>query len=915
MTRWAGVAFAIALLAYPRAFRRRFAAEMRQDFGRHLGSLEPGAGNRPHTLVVLGRIAANGLAERATALHRWVWYPNHQPHLYVPHGRFHMFWDTLRADVRHTLRLAVKTPLFTSLTVLALALGIGATSAIFAVVNGVLLRSLPYAQTERLINVWSNATLEGRPRNTLSPANFMDFQKMNRTLDGLEGYFSFVTPRRLQTEAGVEMSTSVLVTPNLFTLLGRSAALGRGFTASDTSASVVLSDGYWRRRFGADPQIVGRTLTFDNGTAEVIGVMPADFVFPYAGMLGPSGFTRVTTIDMWIPIELSGPVAGANRMLTQSGQLVRDTHWWGAVGRLKAGISVQQAEADLKTVAAQLEQSYPNSNKGWGVTVVPTLDQTVGSIRPALLILMAGIGCVLLMASVNVANLLLARAIAREKELATRAALGAGRSRIARQLLTESVIFAIAGGAVGLIVMWWGVQILANLAPPSLPRMDEVTIDARVLLVAALTTLLTGVLVGVLPALSSSGVNPQATLQDSSRGTVGGAGRRRARAALVVAEVALAVALTTGAGLLIRSFVTVLNVNPGFDVERLLTWQMNIPNRIQSNDQRLAYYRDFFARMEALPGVELAGGTTRMPLGSTSVTTYLQVEGRPLPLAELPEVQFRRSMHNFFKAMGIPVVRGRDFNADDGPTGAPVAVINETLARKLFAGQDPIGQHVRTGSGTTGPWSTIVGVVGDIRHGGLEETPQPELYITYQQGPPVSPFIVLRTKGDPAALVETVRAEARAFDKDLPLYDIRTMATLRSDAVSERRFVLLLAGVFGVLALGLAAIGVYGVMSLIVSERTREVGVRLALGAEPSELLRMIVGQAAKLAAIGAAVGLAAAWPLTPLLGSQLYGIDANDAVTFAAVPLLLLVVAALAAVVPARKAMRVDPLTALRIE
>jgi predicted permease len=549
------------------------------------------------------------------------------------------------------------------------------------------------------------------------------------------------------------------------------------------------------------------------------------------------------------------------------------------------------------------------------VTVVPTLDQTVGTIRPALLILMAGIACVLLMASVNVANLLLARAISREKELAMRAALGAGRSRLARQLLTESIIFAAAGGAVGLVVMWWGVQILANLAPPSLPRMDEVTIDARVLLVAALTTLFTGVLVGVLPAMSSAGVSPQGTLQDHSRGTVGGSTRRRARAALVVAEVALAVALTTGAGLLIRSFVSVLNVNPGFDVDRLLTWQMNLPSRLQANDQRLAYYRDFFARMEALPGVELAGGTTRMPLGSTSVTTTVQIEGRPVPVADLPEVQFRRSMHDFFKAMGIPIRRGRDFTAEDGPTSPPVVVINETMARKLFPGQDPIGQHVRTGSGATGPWSTIVGVIGDVRHGGLEETPQPEMYITALQGPPVSPFIVLRTNGDPAALVESVRAEARAFDKDLPLYDIRTMATLRSDAVSERRFVLLLAGVFGVLALGLAAIGVYGVMSLIVNERTREVGVRLALGAEPSQLLGMIIRQAATLAAIGAGIGLAAAWPLTPLLGSQLYGVGVRDPMTIVAVPLLLLVIAALAALVPARKAMRVDPLTALRIE
>jgi putative ABC transport system permease protein len=826
-----------------------------------------------------------------------------------------MFWDTLRADIRHTLRLAVKTPVFTALTILALALGIGATSAIFAVVNGVLLRSLPYRDTGQLVNLWSNATIEGRPRNPLSPANFLDFQRMNRTLDGLEGYFTFVTPRELQTDAGSEAVFSVLVTPNMFNMLGRSAASGRTFAVNEPPGVVVLSDGFWQRRFGGDPTIVGRTLPISGESFQVVGVMPPDFVFPYGGMLGPSGFTRVRRVDMWIPIQFSGPHAVGNRMLTQSGQIVRNVHWFGAIGRLKPGVSAAQAEADMKTIAAQFEQSYPNTNKGWSATVVPTTDQTVGSIRSALLILLAGIGCVLLMASVNVANLLLARSIAREKELATRVALGAGRARIARQLLTESLVFALAGGLVGMLIMWWSVQGLVALAPADLPRIDEVTVDLRVLAIAGLTTMLTGVLVGLLPALSSASVNPQASLQDASRGTVGGARRRRARAGLVVAEVALAVALTTGAGLLLRSFVSVMNVDPGFETEHLLTWQMNIPDRLTSPDDRRAFYLDFFERMEALPGVVSVGGTTRVPLGSTSVSTSVQIDGRTVPAAELPEVQFRRAMHNYFGAMGIPITRGRTFGPRDGPTAPGVAVMNETMARRLFPHEDPIGQRVRTGPNPSGPWTTIIGVIGDVRHGGLEEVPQPELYITYLQGPPVSPFIVLRTTGDPAALAETVRAEARNIDKDLPLYEMRTMQTLRSESVATRRFILLLVAAFGVLALGLAAIGVYGVMSLVVSERTREVGVRLALGAEPSQLLRMIVMQAAKLAGIGVAVGMVAALPLAPLLDSQLYGIGSLDPLTFVSVPLVLMAVATLAALVPARNAMRVDPLAALRIE
>ena len=738
---------------------------------------------------------------------------------------------------------------------------------------------------------------------------------MNTTLDGLEGYFTFVTPSQLQTDSGTEVAYSLFVTSNMFNMLGRSAALGRAFTLGEDNGVTVLSDGYWRRRFGADPNIVGKTLTLNNTSFQVIGVMPPDFVFPYAGMLGPSGFTRVTGIDMWLPIAYSGPMAVNSRMLNQSGQIVRNVHWWGAIGRLKQGVSPEQAEADLKTIADQLAQTYPTTNKGWSATVVRSIDQSVGTIRPALMILLAGIGFVLVMASVNVANLLLARSIAREKELATRAALGAGRTRLARQLLTESVLFAMAGGVVGMIVMWWTVRGLIAFAPADLPRMNEVAIDWRVLLTAGFTTMLTGILVGVLPALSSASVSPQASLQDASRGTVGGALRRRARAGLVVAEVALAVAITTGSVLLLRSFVSVTSVNPGFETSQLLTWQMNVPQSLTNNTDRLAFYRNFFERMEALPGVVSAGGTTRMPLGSTSVSTTVQIEGRPVPVAELPEVQFRRAMHNYFETMGIPIRRGRNFNQDDSATAPPVAVINETMARRLFPSQDPVGQHVRTGPNATGPWTTIVGVIGDIRHGGLEEVPQPELYISYLQGPPVNPFIVLRTSGDPALLTETVRAEARRIDKNLPIYDIRTMTTLRSDAVSTRRFILLIVGAFGLLALGLAAIGVYGVMSLIVSERTREVGVRLALGAQPAELMKMIVGQAAKLAGIGVAIGrrrrvTARATPRQPAVWHRV--VRPDDVYQ---VPVMLLAIATLAALVPARKAMRIDPLAALRID
>jgi putative ABC transport system permease protein len=643
--------------------------------------------------------------------------------------------------------------------------------------------------------------------------------------------------------------------------------------------------------------------------------MPRDFLFPYPGMLGPSGFTRVTSIDMWLPIAFSGPLAAANRMLTSTGQIVRTAHWWGAIGRVKRGMPLHQVDADLRRVAADLEHAYPTTNKGWSATVVSSVDQSVGAIRPALMILLAAIAFVLIMASVNVASLLLARSVAREKELATRVALGARRSRIARQLLTESLLLAAVAGTAGVLVMWWTLTALIAFAPADIPRMNEVTIDWRVLLAASVTTMLTGLLVGVLPAMSSATVNPHASLQDASRGSVGRGLRRRARATLVIAEIALAVAIMTGAVLLLRSFVSLTNVNPGFDTNSVLTWQMNLPPHLTNNDDRLAFYRDFFARMEALPGVVSVGGTTRVPLGSTSVTTTLQREAHPLPVAELPEVQFRRAMHDYFQAMGIPLRRGRGFDPRDTATAPPVAVINETMARRFFPNQDPIGQHIRIGSTPSGPWTTIVGVIGDVRHGGLEEEPQPEMYINYLQGPPVSPFIVMRTAGDPALLAEPVRAEMRRIDKDIPLYDMRTMSTLRSDAISTRRFILLIVGAIGVLALGLAAIGVYGVMSLIVSERTREVGVRLALGARPSQLLGLIVGQAATLGAIGVGIGLLVAVPLALLLHGQLYGIQSIDPATFVSVPAALLLVSALAALVPACKAMRIDPVEALRLD
>ncbi len=908
----ASLACSLALLAYPRAFRARFGREMRADFHRAL--CEGRGPGTPTALTVLraaARLASTGLAEHGSALRRWPLFPNHPPHLYHPHGRRAMFWETLRSDIGHALALARKRPAVTGLAVLALALGIGANSAIFTVVNGVLLQPLPYRQATDLVMVWSSNTREQKPVNVVSPANFLDYRDGVTDLADLEAFASFIVSEQLQTDEGPERVLMVNAGPRVFDILGRAALVGRTFAAGDTDV-VVLSHGYWQRRFGGDAGILGRALIIGDRPRTVIGVMPDDFVFPYATMLGPDGFTTRTGVDLWLPWVPEGDPF-ANR----GGQIVRNVHYLAIVGRLKPGVTREALESRLAGVAGQLAQAYPSSNDGWGAVVVPLHEQAVGQVRPALLLLLAGVGVVLLMACVNVAGLALAQSVGRQRELAVRAALGAGRGRLLRLLITESVLLALAGAAVALLVVQWGVRALIVLAPSTIPRLAEVEPDTSVLAVTMAVAVVSGIGIGLVPAFTASRPDLRDALQDGGRGAAGGSPvGRRLRAGLVVGEVALAVMLCAGTFLLLRSFTALLTVNPGFSPEGLLTMQVELPDRLTTAEARLAYYDELFERLRALPGVVAAGGTTRLPLGSTSVSTTIDVEGRPRPDAELPEVQFRRAVDDYFRAMQMPVVRGRSFTREDGPASPPVAVVNEAMAARLFPGENPLGRRVRTGPNPSrNQWTTIVGVVGDVRHTGLEQVPAPEMYIPHRQGPPVAPFLVVRTTGNPAELVERLRADARAFDRALALFDVRTMLDVRSASVAPRRFVLLLVSVFGGLALLLAGVGVYGVMALVVGERTREMGVRLALGAEPRAVLWMVLGQAARLAAIGIALGVAAAWLLSPLLASQLFEVRPADPVTFTAAPIVLLAAAALAAFIPARRAMRVDPLVALRVD
>jgi putative ABC transport system permease protein len=813
----------------------------------------------------------------------------------------------LARDVRYAVRLLHRSPGFAIVAALTLALGIGATSAIFSVVHAVVLKPLPYQAPERLVMVWSDNTREGVSQYPMSPANYLDLKAASRTLDRLEMMYSFLVTASLRTSGGAEQMVASGTTPGMFELLGRRAALGRTFRASDAADVVVLSDGFWRRRFGGDPAVVGGNFLVNDQPATVVGVMPPDFTFPFRSMLGPSGFANAIEPDAWIPLDVKSP------FFVRDGQVVRAVHFLSVIGRLAPGATVEEARQELSALTRRLEQQHPDANRGLRATVVPLHDQVVGRVRPSLLLLLAGSGFVLLIACVNVANLLLARSAARQKELAVRATLGASRIRLLGQRLVESAVLSLMGGLAGVGLAYWGVRRLVAWAPPELPRLTAMQPDPVVLVFILFVTVATGLLAGAAPALAAWRKDVQSALKDASHSIGGGARRRRMQAALVVGEIAVAVVLVIGAGLLFRSFLALLDVDPGFRADRLLTLQVTLPGRVDTPDSRRVFYDELFARLEALPGVRAAGGTTRLPLASTNVTTRVVVEDRAP--SDAFEVEFRRAVHNYFSAMGVPLIRGRLFDGSDGPGAAPVVLINQTMGERLWPNEDPLGKRLRMGPDPESPWTTVIGVVGDLRHSGLEQPPAPEVYVSHVQNPPVAPFIVIRTDGEPARLAASVRAELKAFEKDMAVYDMRTMTEVRAASVAERQFLTRLALAFGMLALTLTAVGVYGVMSLVVADRLQEMGVRLALGAQPVQVLCLVLGDGLSLACLGVGLGVLASVTLSPFIASQLYGVGPMDPVAVAGVPVLLVIVALLACAVPARRATRADPLVVLRGE
>ena len=803
---------------------------------------------------------------------------------------------TLWQDIKYGVRGFVKSPGFTLVAVLALALGIGTNTAIFSVVNGVLLRPLPYPGAERLVNFEGINPDRGITQAPLSIPDYIDLQSQTDAFESIAA--SFESGMALTSDGGEpERIPRGAVTPSFFPTMGVTPLMGRALLKEDEVADdwvAVLSYGLWQRRFGANPNVVGSWFTFGGGTrCMVVGVMPRGFDYPNK--------TQIWTVIYPNPKER------------------RDNRFVQVIGRLKPTATIDGAQSQIDTINARLRQQYPQTNAGWGARLKGLQEWMTRDVRTSLLLLLGAIGFVLLIACANIANLLLARASARRKEIALRTALGAGRWRIIRQLLTESLLLAALGGAVGLAFSILLTKLLIAIGPADVPRLDQVGLDARVLGFTVGVVVLVGLLFGLAPALQVSKADLNDVLKEGGRGSSEGHGRNRVRALLVVSEIALSVLLLIGAGLLIKSFVLLRDVNPGFDAENVLTMRIALTNPRYHRDHQLqpTFFRELTSRVSALPGVEAAGATLTLPLNGSNfwVGRAFVPEGRPLATEEALQTEYFVVTPDYFKTMRIPVKTGRSFTDRDTAETPQVTVVNESFARRVFAGEDPVGKKITVWPDETFP-REIIGVVGDVKSSKLDAETGYQVYVVYRQDAGWGSLsLAVRTKGDPEALTAPVRDAILSIDKNQPAYDIKTMDDVFSASVANTRLVMLLFGVFSMFALLLASIGIYGVIAYSITQRTHEIGIRLALGAQTRNVRRMIVTQGMILALIGAGLGLAGAFAATRVLRSLLYGVSATDPLIFIGVSLLLTVVALLACYIPARRATKVDPMIALRYE
>lgn len=808
--------------------------------------------------------------------------------------------STLLQDVRHGIRMLAKDPGFTAVAMIALALGIGANTVMFSFVNAVLLHPFAFKHLDRIVGVWETVPKQNENHIKTAPANLRDWKEQSKGFDMLAASHGWDVNL---TGAGVaERLEGYQVTEGFFSLLGMPPHLGRVITEGDFqpghTSVVVLSFGFWQRHLAADPGIVGKSLHLNGQEFTVIGIMPADFDYPVGA-------------EAWAPLDL-GAAENAERA----------SHYLQVIGRLKSGTTMAQAETDLETVAARLAQQYPQTNAGHGVRVLSLVEDLTTGSRQFILVLMGAALFVLLLACANVANLQLARGTAREKELAVRLALGASRWQITRQLLVESVLLALLGGLAGVLLAGWGSGLMQRVIPPfilqHIPGLKHTQIDSRVLAFTLVVALLTGILAGLAPALHMSNPNPNEALKEGVRGSSSSPGRQRLRALLVVTEVALALVLLVGAGLMVKGFGALLNQYPGFDRSNVLTFHIALA---ESSARDEAHVRDFYAqvieKLQALPGVDSAAAVTSLPSGGSWNWTEYTAEGQP-PAApgEMRAAVWQSITPGFFRALRIPLLKGRLLTAQDGPDAALCIVISQSMANRIWPNQDPVGKRIKFGRAESNePWKTVVGVVGDIAQSPFDRVPEPTAYLPFAQMPLASSALVVRTLGDPIALAAAARAQVRSVDADQPPYDMRTLAQLISDDLSGVEGAARMMFIFGIVALVLAASGIYALTTYSVTQRTHEIGVRMALGAERVDVLMLVVGYATKLAVIGLAIGVPVALALTHALSSLLFGVVRLDLPVFALFTLLMALVAVVAAYVPARRATRVDPIVALRYE
>jgi putative ABC transport system permease protein len=813
--------------------------------------------------------------------------------------------NNLFQDLRYGFRLLSKNLGFTAVVVLTLALGIGANTAIFSVINAVLLQPLPFAEPDRLVTVWNVNTKTGGDGVQVSYPDFNDWRAQSQSFEKMAAFRG-----RDLTVTGMGEAfrlRGATTTSDLFPLLGVAPRLGRVFTPEEDRAgnhSAILSDTLWRTRFKADPNAVGRTISINSQSYTIVGVMPPKFAFPIS----------TDPVELWIGAAVDNEGAGA---LTNQ----RGNHAIEVIGRLKPGVSLAQAQSEVSRITDALQKQYPGENPDFGALVVPFFERVVGDVKLALMLLLGAVGCVLLIACGNIANLLLARAATRQKEVAVRAALGANRWRVIRQLLTESILLALLGGVAGLLLAWWGTDLLLKLVPGGLPRVTETALSARVLGFTLLISVVTGVLFGLLPALHSFKLDLVTTLKDAGRGSSDGGSGNRTRNALIVTQVAVAFVLLVCAGLLAGSFWRLQQVNPGFDPKNVLTFRVSLPtSKYERNEQIESFYQRLSERMAALPGVTSASAVSVLPLSGQNSAVGFSIEGIPTdPNNAFPHESYLRiTRPGYFNTMGITLLQGRDFDARDTLQGNAVVIINETLARKHFPGQNPLGRRISPSfaiddRGTLA--REIIGVVKDVHHASLREESGNEIYAPHSQAPFNTLTMVARTSSDPQALIASVRREVIALDSELPVFNVRTLEETLSRSVAQPRFNTLLLAIFAGLALLLTAIGLYGVMAYSVTQRTRELGIRLALGAQRSNVLSLVIRQGMMLAGIGLGVGTVVAFALTRLMESFLFGVSATDPLTFGGIALLLAVVALAACFIPARRATKVDPMVALRYE